>query len=262
MKERVRSAIALALLVVVVGAPGAASWHGLTDAGERALGLTGGWSFLVPLVLDAAAAYAAVLALRDVLAGDAAGLNRLLVWAYAVGSASLNAWWHDRVGGMAAALFYAAASISAVILWDRTLRALRRDRLREQGAVAPPTPRFRLARWLVDPKETSRAWRLAVLEGISDPDEAVRLDRALRAGAPIESARLPELTEMESKAEAVRFAFEQLGDDTTPRAVARWLADRGIEVSATYVADVVRRDRDKTSKKAIATVEPLRRDAS
>lgn len=44
------------LLLVVVGAPAAASWHGLTAAGAEALGLEGWWSALVPLVLDAAGA--------------------------------------------------------------------------------------------------------------------------------------------------------------------------------------------------------------
>lgn len=254
-----------ALLVVVIGAPAAASWHGLTAAGEQALGLPGVWSALVPLVLDAAAAYAAVLALRDVLAGDAAGMNRALVWAYAIGSAALNAWHADRVGGLPAALFYAAASVSAVILWDRTLRALRRDHLREQGAVSPPTPRFRLARWVVAPGETARAWRVAVVEGITDPVVAVRAARELAADtlAPIyvDAAVVEPLAGL-SKADAVRAAFAQL-DDTSPRAVAGWLVERGVDVAPTYVSDVARRD--GRSGKAITTPDdggPLRLAAS
>ena len=122
-----------ALLVVVVGAPAAASFHGLTQAGVGALGLTGGWEVLVPLVLDAGAAYTAVLALRDVLAGDSALLNRTLTWLYALGGAALNAWWGQSLS-TAAALYFAAATLSAVVLWDRTLRAMRRDQLRERGA--------------------------------------------------------------------------------------------------------------------------------
>lgn len=248
-----------ALLVVVVGAPAAASWHGLTAAGEQALGLPGVWSALVPLVLDAAAAYAAVLALRDVLAGDGAGMNRALVWAYAIGSAVLNAWYADRVGGLPAALFYASASVSAVILWDRTLRALRRDHLREQGAVAPPTPRFRLARWVVAPGETSRAWRVAVIEGITDPAAAVHAARTL-AATPSRPA-LPAVVEPLSglsKADAVRLAFAEL-DDLTPRAIAAWLAERGVDVAPTYVSDVARRD-GRTGKAITPTTdgEPLR----
>lgn len=228
------------LLVVVIGAPAAASWHGLTSAGEHALGLHGAWSWLVPLVLDAAGGYAALLALRDVEMGDAAGINRLLVWAYAAGSAVLNAWWADRNGGLPAALFFAAASVSSVVLWDRTLRAIRRSVLREKGAVAAPAPRFRLARWLVAPGETRRAWCLAVVEGITDPAEAVRLARVV-PGQPVEPpADLAEL----SKADAVRAALEVL-EDRRPKVVADWLSERGIQVGPTYVADVQRRDRSK-----------------
>lgn len=244
------------LLVVVIGAPAAASWHGLTGAGEHALGLPGAWSWLVPLVLDAAAAYAAVLALRDVETGDGASVNRLLVWLYAAGSAALNAWWADRTGGLPAALFFAAASVSAVILWDRTLRTIRRDVLRERGAVAPPTPRFRAARWVVAPGETRRAWCLAVIEGISDPVEAVRRARIV-PGQPVEPPA--ELAEMATKADAVRLAVREC-QDNSPRAVAAWLCARGVEVGPTYVADVIRRDADK--KQIRNNVAPLRLDAS
>jgi hypothetical protein len=179
--EGVRRCCSVSLLVVVVGAPAAASWHGLTAAGEHALGLHGVQSWLVPLVLDAAAAYSAVLALRDTERGDAAGLDRLLVWAYVAGSAALNAWWADRTGGLAAALFFAVASVSAAVLWDRTLRQVRRDVLRNQGAVSSPTPRFRLARWVVAPSETAAAWRHAVIEDVSNPTDAVRAVRGLPA---------------------------------------------------------------------------------
>lgn len=257
--EAVRTWAARALLAVVVAAPAAASWHGLSMAGEKALGLPGAWSALVPLVLDAGAAYTAVLALRDVLAGDATATNRMLVWVYAIGSAALNAWWADRSGGLPAALFYAAASISAVVLWDRTLRALRRDRLRELGAVQPPTPRFRLARWLVAPGETRRAWCLAVVEGITDPAEAVHSARAL-AGGDVADALPPVTADLAglSKADAVRAAFEQL-DEPTPREVAEWLAVKGVQVPPTYVSDVARRD----AGKAITTDSgPLRLAAS
>lgn len=250
------------LLVVVVGAPAAASWHGLTAAGEQALGLPGAWSVLVPLVLDGAALYAAVLALRDVLSGDAAAGNRALVWAYALFSAGLNAWYADRVGGLPAALFYALASVSAVILWDRTLRALRRDALRAQGAVQPPTPRFRVARWVVAPGETARAWRVAVIEGITDPADAVQAARALRAGSPVRVWADVEPLAGLSKADAVRRALDEAEtpDGRAPRVIAEWLADRGVDVAHTYVSDVIRRD-----SKAITTTDdggPLRLAAS
>ena len=179
--EGLRRAWSWPLLAVVIGAPAAASWHGLTAAGEQALGLPGVQSWLVPLVLDAAAAYSAVLALRDTERGDAAGLDRLLVWAYVAGSAALNAWWAGKHGGVAAALFFAAAAVSAAVLWDRTLRQVRREVLRRRGAVSCPTPRFRFARWLVAPSETAAAWRHAVIEDVSNPTEAVQAVRGIPA---------------------------------------------------------------------------------
>ncbi|MDN5915130.1 MAG: DUF2637 domain-containing protein [Pseudonocardia sp.] len=235
-----------ALLAVVIGAPVAASWHGLSSAGADSFGLAGGWSALVPLVLDAAAAYTAVLAVRDVLSGDSALANRGLTWAYAAASAGINFWHADQVGGVPAALFFAAASLSAVALWDRTLRALRRDQLRAQGAVQAPTPRFRVARWVVAPKETARAWRVAVIEGITEPVDAVRMARQLaetgKGPAALPSADLRGL----STADAVRTALRELGADKPAREVTEWLAERGVQgVTTSYVGDVVRRDRGK-----------------
>lgn len=262
-----RRGAAAVLLAVVIGAPAAASWHGLTAAGEHAFGLTGGTSALVPLVLDAAGAYAAVLALRDVLAGDGGAVNRMLVWAYALGSAALNVWYAESSGlTAAAALFFGSASVSSVILWDRTLRALRRDNLRAKGAVQNPTPRFRAARWLVAPRETRRAWCLAVVEGVTDPREAVRLARTtalpavpavveLVTGADVVAVshaleQTPAALSLDvaltagTKADAIRSAFGQL-DSEDPQAVVAWLADHGVIVTPTYVADVIRRDADK-----------------
>lgn len=168
-----RPVLAAVPLVVVVAAPAVASWHGLMAAGREVLGLSGAWAALVPLTLDAAALYAAVLSLRSVLAGDSALGDRLMVWLYALGSAALNVWHADRVGGVAAALFYGVASVSAVVLWDRTLRAHRRDRLREVGALAPPAPRFRALRWVIRPRETWQAWSAAIADGVTSPTEAL-----------------------------------------------------------------------------------------
>lgn len=130
-------------LVVVVVAPAAASWLGLMEVGREWLDLRGGWEVLVPLVFDAAALYVAALSWRSVLAGDSALVDRLLVWVYAAGSAGLQVWHASATAGAAAALFFGAASVSSVVLWDRTLRARRRDALRAMGAIELPLPRFR-----------------------------------------------------------------------------------------------------------------------
>ena len=173
-------------LAVVVVAPAAASWMGLVAAAHDWFGLTGWTAVLVPLVLDAAALYCAALSLRSVLAGDSATVDRLLVWLYALGSAGLNVW---HAANVAAALFFGAASVSAVVLWDRTLRSHRRDALRALGVIEAPLPRFRALRWLVAPGETGRAWREAIVSGVSSPAEALELARRDH-GAPISFPRV------------------------------------------------------------------------
>jgi Protein of unknown function (DUF2637) len=173
------SAVALAIVVV---APAAASWHGLVATGRDLFHLGGGWEYLVPLTLDGAALYSGALAIRAILAGDSAFGARLLTALYAVGAASFNAF-HARTaagGNLMSALFFAGASLSAVVLWDVTLRALRRDQLRDLGAIEAPLPRFRLLRWVVDLPMTARAWRVAVIEQISDPTVALQRARELR----------------------------------------------------------------------------------
>ncbi|MET9019238.1 DUF2637 domain-containing protein [Actinopolymorpha sp. NPDC004070] len=162
---------------VVVASPVVASWYGLTALGRDWLGL-GQAAPLVPLTLDAAALYAAVLAWRATLAGDAGGVDRLLVWVYAALSAGLNIWHADSIGGLPAAVFYGAASLSAALVWERTLRAVRRRELRTLGAIDSPAPRYRALRWLLHFTETWGAWTYAIGEGISDAREAMTAHRA------------------------------------------------------------------------------------
>lgn len=171
------SALSTVALAVVVLAPAAASWHGLVAAGREVLMLGNGWELLVPLTLDSAALYAATLALRAVLSSDSAFGARVLTALYAAAASGINAYHaHSSGGSLVSSAYYAGMSLSAVVLWDVTLRHWRRDQLREKGHLEQPLPRFRALRWVVAPLETGRAWRLAVLQGITDPREA--LERA------------------------------------------------------------------------------------
>jgi len=164
------------LLAVVVLAPEAAAWQGLLALGRDEFHMHGGWEYLVPLLFGAAAFYVALLAQRYVLRGDSAITERALTWIYAAGGAGFN-WWHvEATGGeTAAALFFGGASLSSALLWDRTLRAWRRDQLREIGALERPLPRFRALRWALAPGDTFAAFRVSVLHGLSTADEALAL---------------------------------------------------------------------------------------
>ncbi len=242
-------------LVVVVVAPAAASWHGLIGFGRETLGLSGGWELVVPLTLDGAAFYAAVLALRSVLAGDSALIERLLVLAYAGASAAFNWLYALEHGGREAAVFFAGAAVSAAIVWDRTLRQSRQEQLRAIGAIEAPLPRFRVLRWVFDTGNTWAAWTTALREGIASPAEALAVARARREGVPAPAPRaelgapLPELARL-SKIDALRTAWAALGVVVPDRADVRpalaWLADRGVELNESYAYGIARREADRS----------------
>lgn len=223
------------LLGVVVLAPEAAAWQGLLAFARDTLHMTGGWEFLVPLLFGAAAFYVALLAQRHVLAGDSATTERLLTWGYAAAGAGFN-WWHaDRTGATAAALFFGGASLSAALLWDRTLRAWRRDQLREIGALERPLPRFRALRWLLAPGHTFAAFRMSVLHGLSTADEALAL---VELGRPRTTATPPTGEAIETPPErrqpAVQTAAVVATDELLPleAAVAESASAEAVEVMA------------------------------
>lgn len=178
------------LLAIVVLAPEAAAWQGLLSLARNQFHIPSPWEFLVPLLFGAAAFYVALLAQRYVLRGDSAITERLLTWAYAAAGAGFNFWNGQESGqehATAVALFFGGASLSAALLWDRTLRAWRRDQLREIGALERPLPRFRALRWVLAPTGTFKAFRVSVLAGLSTPAEALAMveSRGQTSPAPL-----------------------------------------------------------------------------
>ncbi|GAA3676155.1 hypothetical protein GCM10022237_39580 [Nocardioides ginsengisoli] len=238
-----RRVLFAAPFVVVVMAPAVASWTGLVRLGREWLDL-GAMAPLVPLTIDAAGLYMALLAWRATLAGDSAGLDRFLVWLYAGLSAALNVWHADAVGGMRAAVFYGIASLSAAMVWERTLRAMRRQELRELGAIDSPAPRYRPLRWMLHYRETWGAFSLAVGQGISNGDLALatyREAQSLVTSAPRDKASEAELQALIEKAgdldpalvgltkkAALLLAFQEVGEVNVP-AARYWLAERGLK---------------------------------
>jgi Protein of unknown function (DUF2637) len=250
--DRLTVAVATSALAVVVLAPVALSFHSLAGWGREALALDGAWPYVVPLALDAAAMACVALTFHAVLRADSAGSTRFLVWAFAGASAAANV----RHGGTVstdAAVFFGAMPIVAALLLDVALRRVRRGALAQLGGVEQPLPRFRAARWLVAPRETWRAWCMAVREGITSPAEALRVSRRRHDPAPevpgvdetpaelaADAAELAMLT----KTEALRAAFDAIGEVDAPRALT-WLARRGVEVSANHAHQVARKARNE-----------------
>jgi hypothetical protein len=115
--------------------------------------------------------------------GEPAGAFGLLVWTFAGASAYANyqygarpeapgdAWW-----------FFPAMSIAGPALLEVTVRRIRRWVQTTAGRYERPLPHFRVTRWLVAPKETGVAWRLAVTEGYSRPEDAIAAARVIRTG--------------------------------------------------------------------------------
>lgn len=172
-------AMAVLAMAAVVVSPAVASWTGLVSFARNQLGLESPVDLVVPVSLNGAALYSAVMALVATLAGrlPVAAKFRRLTTLYVLASAGFNA--QNALatitagGGVPAALFYVIADFSAVMLWHGTLTLLRADVLDEMGALESELPRFRATRWLVAPFATFGAWRTAVLEGITTPADAL-----------------------------------------------------------------------------------------
>lgn len=240
---------------VVVLAPEAVLWQALVPFSRERLALVAGWEFVPPLMFGAAGFAAAVMALRAVLAGRAAVVERFLTFGYAGAGAAVAALYESSQGRAGAGVVFAGAAVSAPLLWDRVLRHLAWERLDEVGVIERPLPRFRLLRWLVDFRNTREAWTTALREGIDSPAEALAVVRARREGVPAPAPRvelaapLPELAKL-TKAAALRTAWAALdvkvpGSSDVPPAVA-WLAERGVTVNESYAYNLARGEQERS----------------
>ncbi|WP_218137672.1 DUF2637 domain-containing protein [Streptomyces sp. 2112.2] len=176
----------LGFLFVFSAVPASISYAHLIDFARDSLGLTEPLIYLVPLALDEAALYLMMLAFADVDAGESSTANRLLVWAFAGGSAWFN-WLQAPTGPghEGAPQFFAAMSLAAGMLFERGLVNVRRAQNKARGTARRPLPRVGLLRWATAPRETAGMMRLAITEPSIRTEEealaAVRVHRALRA---------------------------------------------------------------------------------
>lgn len=254
---RVVSVAGAVALAVVVLAPELVLWRALVPLGRDELELSDGWEFFPPLMFGAAGAACAVLALRAVLAGRAAVVERFLTFVYALAGAALAGWYEAASQGrVAAAVVFAGAAVSSPLLWDRVLRHLAWTWLEAAGVIERPLPRFRPLRWVFDFRTTRDAWLLALREGISTPAEALAVLRARRDGLPSPAPRaelpapLPELAAM-SKVDALRTAWAAAGvevpESSHVRPALGWLAERGIQINESYAYGVQRRELERAA---------------
>jgi Protein of unknown function (DUF2637) len=229
---RVASAGFATVLLAVEGVIVAESWRGLTGFAWL-IGITGAWSWGVPVTLDGVSLAAAFLALRAELSGEASGVYRATLFVFTAASAAANGWHALRVGGIEAALYLAGMSLAVTWVFSLVLRQIRVEDRRAAGRTTGRLPRFSAAHWLRFPRLTGRAWSLAVRDG----HETARA--ALEAAITGQSAPLPEVpAELADlpKAEAIRIALAHCNGSVT--AAQKWLADHGVTVDRAYAHDV------------------------
>jgi hypothetical protein len=175
------------LLAGVIAAPIALSsqdivaWAGAPNG----LGLQAPWDLFTFLALDAAAAVCVGMVVYAAWRGEPAGAFGLLVWLFAAASAVANYQHGSRPGAPGDAWwFFPAMSIAGPALLEVTVRRIRRWVQTTAGRYERPLPHFRVARWLVALPETAVAWRLAVTEGYSRPEDAIIAARLVRVVHP------------------------------------------------------------------------------
>jgi len=169
-----------ALLTIVAVAASYGAAIGQAGFAELYLGMQGPERFVVFLIIEATAVALMLLANQTALAGDSAAGLWALVWAVTGGAVTMQVVHAQAIGHPEAAMVYATASVLTVVLWRAKTRRSLRDRLRAAGMIEDPLPRYRPIRWLLRPRETFRAWYLALGEGVSDPATAMDMARADR----------------------------------------------------------------------------------
>jgi hypothetical protein len=168
------------LLTIVALAASYGAALGQAGFAELYLGMHGPERYVVFLIIEATAVALMLLANQTALAGDSAGGLWALVWAVTAGAVTMQIVHANAIGQPQAAMVYATASVLTVVLWRAKTRRGLRDRLRAAGMIEDPLPRYRPIRWILRPRETFRAWYLALGEGVSDPATAMDMARADR----------------------------------------------------------------------------------
>ncbi len=166
------------LLTIVAVAASYGAALGQAGFAEMYLGMHGPERFVVFLIIEATAVALMLLANQTALAGDSAGGLWTLVWLVTAGAVTMQVIHAYAIGQPEAAMVYATASVLTVVLWRAKTRRSLRDRLRAAGMIEDPLPRYRPVRWVLRPRETFRAWYLALGEGVSDPATAMDMARA------------------------------------------------------------------------------------
>lgn len=231
--------LAFAGFAAVISAIESLAIRGQLDFAEHVLGLHGWHAYGVPVALEGGTLVCAALALWAALERDRVITHHFWTAVFLGAAAYAN-----YIGALAAdrpaeaAVYLAGACGAALRIWHAILRRIRRTALppRESSGAS-----FSLSRWLLAPRETFRAWRFSVLEGISKRQDALAAVRgkAIPSTVATEDGAAVDLSKV-SKAEATRTAFATLGSYEVGPAL-EWLTQRGVSVDRSYVYELARK---------------------
>ncbi|MBP5867640.1 DUF2637 domain-containing protein [Streptomyces sp. LBUM 1485] len=240
------------MLAVVIVAPLALSSQDLVSwaASPSGLNLSGIWPYVTFVALDCAAALCVALTIQAFYKGESAGLAHVLVWVFAGLSAFANYRQAVRTAAHDDNWFLPSMSILGAVLLEVVVRKIRRTARNEYGVYERPLPKFRALRWIVAFTETRNAWRIAVVEGVSDPRDAVKMARGTAVPAkPVDET--DENLNGLSKADQLSHAFRAIGEFDAPKAI-EWLKTRGITVNRPYAYSVAKKEKETAALVASA----------
>lgn len=230
---------------LVISTPFIVSFQSLREWAIASLGIHPEWAWTIPLALDMTGVTFMLLTSHAVVRGDSGGASRFLVWVMVAASAGANAR-HGSDISTDATITFAAMPVIGGLLLEVFWKRLRRSALVTIDAVERPIAHYRFARWAVAPRETFRAWKVSVREGITSPHRALAVSRQLDGDETAEVAaaharRMTEIDELSkmSKTAALEAAFVALDEINVPAAMT-WLAQRDITVSPTHAHKVAR----------------------
>jgi len=229
-------------------------------------------AWLVSIALDGTAVICARISLEAARRGDSGLSATITVLCFALLSAFFNSM-HAQLAGdpWQARIFFATPPIAALIVLELSIRAQRRDALREAGRIADPLPAMGAAMWANLPLSTYRGIRrvlrarqtarLTATAAIERAQESARAQiRQAQLANDIRLALIPpDLQRATTQTSAVRAALRELGEDASAGEVSAWLSDRGWVVDPSNVRVIRARSSDQERN---TSVTPLRQIVS
>ena len=210
------------------------------------LGLPLWLAWLAFVALDSAAAVCVLMITIAAYRGEGGGVFSLLVWGFAAGSAAAN-WRHGQTTpARDDAVFFAAMSLAGPLLLEAVLAKFRRWARIDQRKQLAARPRFGL-RWLpgVAFRETLRAWKAALREGIDTVDAAVLWVRQVDA---------LEAMDDDAALRMARMSLIRAEHPDGPIEVRDWLLARGRDIPDVTVRDI----KEATCETPTTTPRPRR----